>query len=169
MSEETKPINGLLFALFWFACLGVLAFLFARWHENNIGGIEQVVVNKSKKEILIRMDRANTYRANGEINGIKVRFIVDTGANSVAIPKWLAEKAQLKPLRRIGVQTAGGKTVGYMTRIKKLSIGPIDLYNVKAIIMPDESKYVLLGMTALRKLELRHRDRDLLLIQHAEK
>lgn len=165
MSDKQSPINGFIFVLFWLVLLGLLSYLFYRWHQINLGGIVQTEVSQTQKTLLIRMDSANTYRADGKINGLKVNFIVDTGANSVAIPNALAQKANLKPLRRITVHTASGKSTGYLTRIKLLTIGPISLHNIRGTIMPDESKYVLLGMSALKKLELRQRDDYLMLRQ----
>jgi aspartyl protease family protein len=168
MSDKspTHNINIFVFVAFWIVLFGSIVYLFYRWHEINVGGIQEVIDNKTKKEVVIRMDSSNYYRANGTINNLSVNFIVDTGANSVAIPNWLAKKAGLKALRQINVQTAGGNRIGYITRIKELTVGPIKLYNIRALIMEDDAKYVLLGMSALRKLELRQRDDYLVLIQH---
>lgn len=170
MSEKQPPgpphyINGLLFFVFWIVVFALLVFLFYRWHAINAGGIQKVVVNNTEKKVLIRMDSANYYRANGTINGVDVNFIVDTGANSVAVPKWLALKAGMKPLQHMSVQTAPGIAPGHMARIEKLTVCPITLYNVRALIMADESKYALLGMSALKQLKFRQQGDFLILTQ----
>lgn len=167
MSGKHSPINGWLFVVFWLVIFGLLMFLFARWHEMNIGGITETTVTNTEKTVLVRMDSSNSYRAQGTINGIKVNFLIDTGANSVAVPQWLAQKAGLKGVTTIPVQTAAGQTYGQMARIANISIGPIQLKNIRAIILPDDSKYVLLGMSALQQLDLQHRDGYMVLIQRA--
>ena len=165
MREIKSSVNGWLFVAFWLVLFSCLVFLFSRWHNLNVGGITKTVVNHSLRKIVIRMDRASYYRARGTINGVKVNFLIDTGANSVAIPESIAKKAGLRAFLKTTVHTAGGKTHGQMTRIKTLTIGPIVLNNIKAMIMPESSKYVLLGMSALRKLEFRQRDDYFVLIQ----
>ncbi len=168
MHEKNSSINGWLFVFFWLVLFSSLVFLFSRWHQMNAGGITKTIVNAQEKKIIIRMDRANYYRAKGTINGVKVNFLVDTGANSVAIPESIAKKAGLKAFVKTTVHTASGKTYGHITRIKELTIGPIVLNNIKAMIMPDSSKYVLLGMSALRKLELRQRNDYMVIIQSSK-
>jgi aspartyl protease family protein len=165
MSAKGSSLNGVLFVLFLILSLGALSFLFSQWHENNVGGIEDIVINKTEKKVVIRMGKYNSYQAKGTINDIDVTFLIDTGANSVAVPQWLASKAGLKPLQSITVHTASGKAMGQRTWIRRLSVGPILLQNIQAIILPDNSNYVLLGMSALKKLEFSHRDDAFILIQ----
>ena len=169
MLHKHAPINGYLYIVFWLVIFGSMAFMFYRWHDMNFGGVEKITDSDKMRTVLIRMDSNNYYRAYGTIDGIKVRFIIDTGANSVAIPEWLAKKIGIKYLHEMRVQTAGGEVRGYLARIKHLTVGSIQLYNIRAMVMQDDSKYILLGMSALRQLEFRQRDNFLVLIQHKKK
>lgn len=165
MSSRKSSLPGVLFVFFWLLLLGGLSYLFSSWHATHYGGIEKTHVNTVEKTVTLSMNKSNYYHAQGHINQTQVSFIIDTGANSVAIPADIAELASLKPLGKIMVQTAGGLTQGQMTWIPQLTIGPIILYHVKAIIMPNNSKHVLLGMTALKKLIIKQHNNRLELVQ----
>ena len=169
MFSNKSSMTGLIFILFWLFFLVVLILLFSEWHENKYGQKAKIVTNDVENKVILRMNQSNYYHATGEINQVKVSFIVDTGASSVAIPASIAELASLKPLGSIAVQTASGNIQAQMTWIKKLTIGPITLQNIKAIIMPNYSKHVLLGMSALKKLTLKQHKHRLELIQPVSK
>ncbi len=158
-----------LFVLFWLIIFGLMVYLFDRWYETNVGGIQRTEVNQFQKKVTIKLDISNYYRADGTINNIPVNFIVDTGANSVAIPESVAKQAGLKPMFKMDIQTANGIAPGQLTRVSKLTLGPIELYNVKALIMKDHAKYILLGMSALKNLELIQKNNYLVIIQNVQK
>ncbi len=152
--KKEFSINGYTFVIFWFFLLAILVFLFRQWHYSNFGGIDSVVVNDAERKVSIRMSKTHQYQAEGMINQIKVFFVIDTGANSVAVPRALAKKAGLMFLTDTVIETASGRVKGSLTRIKSLTLGPIQLANVKAVILPIGSNYVLLGMSALKRLKL---------------
>jgi len=93
--------------------------------------------------------------------------MLDTGASDVVIPEALAGEYGLIGKGNSQSITANGIITVKQTRIQELSIGEIKLYNVRASINPgmDSSQAILLGMSALRHLELAQKDKQLTLTQ----
>lgn len=117
-------------------------------------------------EIVLLRNRYGHYHATGQINGLEVEFLVDTGATQVAIPDKLARKLGLERGSPVPVQTANGTAQAFPTRLASVSIGPIVLHQVRALITPGmEGAEVLLGMSVLKTLELVQRGEELTLRQ----
>lgn len=106
------------------------------------------------------------YITYGYINDHKVIFLIDTGASSVSIPGTIAKKLNLKKGLPFQASTANGTVTVYHSVIKKLTIGNITLENITANINPSyHSHYILLGMSALKFLEIQQKNNQLILIQ----
>lgn len=107
------------------------------------------------------------FYAPGEINGQPVLFVVDTGASFVSIPDKLRWNLKLTRGRYMQTATANGMAGMYETNLAKLSLGPIKLKNVPAVLMgtPMPNDVVLLGMSALREVRLLQQDGKLVLQQ----
>ena len=96
-----------------------------------------------------------------------VTFLLDTGATQVSIPAHIADELQLESYGNYPVQTANGTVTVYRTKIDQLSIGNIFLYNVAAHINPAmKSDEILLGMSALKKIEFSQTGKQLTLREH---
>ena len=120
----------------------------------------------TKQELVLKADKHGGYQVMGKINGRKVNFIVDTGASLVSLSKNTARKLRLKygKNRPVKMQTASGIDLAYLTTIKKISIGKIIVYDIKAVISThDYPRYPLLGMSVLSKLELIQQDNIMIL------
>lgn len=97
------------------------------------------------------------FYASGSINGTSVRFLVDTGANTIAINRGLAERIGID--YRAGQQgvatTASGVTPMYLVTLDRVSIGDITLRNVDAgVLLGSQPDIPLLGMSFLGKLDM---------------
>ncbi|MFB0999907.1 MAG: retropepsin-like aspartic protease, partial [Colwellia sp.] len=111
-----------------------------------------------------RQNRQGHYVVHGEINEIPVVFLLDTGATQVSIPAHVAEKLQLKGYGKSRVNTANGSITVYPTKLQQLSIGNIYLYDVSAHINPSmQSDQILLGMSALKRVEFSQIGKQLIL------
>jgi len=97
------------------------------------------------------------FYARGSINGSRVRFLVDTGANTIALSRPLAERIGI-PYRegRQGVaKTASGVTPMYLVTLKEVSIGGITLRDVQAgVLLGSQPDVPLLGMSFLGELDM---------------
>ena len=102
-----------------------------------------------------------------ELFFLEVTFLLDTGATNVSIPVRIARAIGLKPTGRTHmVQTASGSVPVDEVLLETVSIGNITIEYVDASINPsDHSDKILLGMSALRKLEFTHKDGKLILRQ----
>lgn len=172
MSEEEKLGKRLglwMLIIGWVGLLGFLGVFFHRWLEGEHNPNAEVlgrVGHGGVKEIILQSNRQHHYVLGGKINGVSVKFMIDTGATMVSIPERLAARLQLQAGRAYPVSTANGTVTVYATLIETLSLGPIVLHRVRAHINPGmKNDDVLLGMSALKTLEFTHKDGVLLIRQ----
>lgn len=114
-------------------------------------------------EIHLKRNRSGHYVGTGQINNKKTVFLLDTGATLVAIPEQQMQRLGLKKGKKVQLTTANGRSIGYQTKINKLTMGNIHLYDVRAIITPNLEE-ILLGMSVLKQLEFTQRG-DMLTIR----
>jgi len=154
----------------WALALGALTYFFSSALEKRENPNQTLSANQSSsyKEVILKNNRANHYVFTGNINKKSVVFLVDTGATDVALSENLANQLNLPRGRPGFANTANGTTKVYQTSIDRLDIGPITLTNVNASIVTgmDSDDSVLLGMSALKNLEMIHRNGELTLRQY---
>lgn len=142
----------------WILFLILLTLLFSEWLQTQSNPNRSLaVVADSTGELVVSLkpNRAGHYLAPGEINGLEVTFLLDTGATRVAVPGKLAEQAGLRRGIRSMSRTASGVVESWLTRIDRLRLGPFEMRGVQAVIIPDmPGEDVLLGMSFLKHLEL---------------
>ena len=96
-----------------------------------------------------------------QINGASFKFIVDTGATTVALNSGDARFAKIdyKHGEPIQISTANGVVTAYRVTIASLKIGSITLNQVEASVLEGGSpSLVLLGMSALSRLDMQRQD-----------
>lgn len=101
-----------------------------------------------------------------QINGASLKFILDTGATSVALNSGDAKFANIDYKRGepMQVSTANGVVTAYRVTIATLKIGGITLNQVEASVLEGGSPpVVLLGMSALNRLDMKREDIALIL------
>ncbi len=102
------------------------------------------------------------FHADGSINGVPLTFLVDTGANTIAMNSATARRVGIDYLKgQPGVaKTASGFVKIYGLTLNSVKIGEIELHNVEAgVIEGSQPDTPLLGMSFLGRLEMR-RDGD---------
>jgi aspartyl protease family protein len=107
------------------------------------------------------------FMADGQINGGAVRFLVDTGATTVALPASEANRLRIdyKSGRRGTTQTAGGPTAMYIVKLDSIRIGNIELQNIDAMVIEQGLEVPLLGNTFLNRMEMRREGQTMTLIK----
>ncbi|MHC8364915.1 retropepsin-like aspartic protease family protein [Pseudomonas sp. ZT5P21] len=163
-----KRAGRVFMVLAWCAALFLATRFFGQWEERQQN--PNVVVTSQRGEGFIEVKlSSNTqghFVASGQINGQPVDFLLDTGATDVAIPAEMAKRLKLEQGFGVTLSTANGRTEGYRTRVDRLQLGDIVLRDVRAIVVPGlDGKQVLLGMSALNKLEFTQRGGTMLLRQ----
>ncbi len=92
------------------------------------------------------------------INGVPLKYIVDTGATTVAMNSGDAKYANIDYTKgSIGrVSTANGDVNVYSVKLNSLKLGAITLNNVDAVVIEGGSPpLVLLGNSALTRLDMK--------------
>ncbi|HED16419.1 MAG TPA: TIGR02281 family clan AA aspartic protease [Gammaproteobacteria bacterium] len=114
-------------------------------------------------------DERGMYTVIGSINGMPVRFLVDTGASVIAMNSTEARRLGVEfrySGKRGRVSTASSVVPAFFVRLKSVRVGGIVLKNVSATVIdgpqPDQ---VLLGMSFLGKLKMEHDGSVLKLMQ----
>lgn len=97
--------------------------------------------------------------ANGSVNGLPIRFLVDTGATTIAINSHDAERLGIDYKRhgKAGVaSTASGLVRMYAVKLASVEIGGIRLQNIDAgVIEGSFPRDALLGMSFLGRLDMK--------------
>ena len=123
--------------------------------------------NDAAKDFVIWKDLSHMFRTEGNINNSSVKFLIDTGASSIAMNSHTASQIGLDYRKGLPLQatTASGVVNGYQVTLNKVMIGHILLYNVKAAVLegsfPTE---VLLGQTFLSRVRM-IRDGDKMILK----
>ncbi len=168
--QQARKAGRVMVFGFWLLLLIAMAW----WFEGLLEGMsnpntdpESSRAADGTQEVLLQSNNRRHYVATGFINGREARFLLDTGATLVAVPLSLADRFQLKRGSVMHVMTANGPARAYATSIDRISLGGIELRDVRASINPGlDSDTVLLGMSFLGQLEMRQEDGTLLLRQN---
>jgi len=167
--SSTQKMGKYMMVIGWLVLLGLLTLIFGSWEEDQYNPNQHVdsTIGASTIEVILEQNAFNHYVSDGKINGTNVVFMLDTGATSVAIPVDLAQKLNLKKGRPYQVSTANGYSRVFATRIDSLQLGAITLHDVKAAIATGMTgNEILLGMSALKELDIHQRGKQLTLTQH---
>jgi aspartyl protease family protein len=168
---SSRRFGTAMLILAWVAGLALTASWFAGVEERRRNPNQNPVSLRGEGgiEVILASNRQGHYLATGRINGNEVLFLLDTGATFVAVPARLADSLGLSRGAPSTVMTANGPTQSFSTRIDTLQLGDILLRGVEAGIVPGMTgDEVLLGMSALRRLEFSQRGGELILRQHRD-
>lgn len=168
--RQQKHMGYSMIIAMWALIFGLLAFLFQDVLEKQHNPNQQLngyVTDDAVHELVLQRNHYGHYVANGLINNQDVTFMLDTGATDVSIPAKVAQKIGLKPGVKMYYQTANGKVAVFATKIDRISIGNIELKNIRATINPNvEDMEILLGMSFLKQLEFTQRGNTLTIRQY---
>lgn len=153
----------------WLAVLGLMLGLTALFHAltRPTGGIVESTGEGGSAMIVLQRARNGHFLANGEVNGQAVTFLVDTGATDIALSEKFARGSGLEFGPRITVMTAAGPAPAWVTRLRQVKVGNLELNNVRATITPGLGAEALLGMSFLRHFSIRQ-EGDRLVIAASE-
>ena len=113
--------------------------------------------------VTLRENSDGHFTASAEVNGSRVRFLIDTGASDVVLTKVDARNAGIDVDEldyTMPVSTANGMTMVAPVRLKSIRVGSITVHDVRADVAGNGLDFSLLGMSYLRRLssyEVSHR------------
>ncbi|TMH13905.1 MAG: TIGR02281 family clan AA aspartic protease [Betaproteobacteria bacterium] len=111
------------------------------------------------KYAVVRTNERGALVADGEVNGMPVRFAVDTGATFITLP---AREASQK----VVMETANGNIFAYHIKHDTVSAGDVAVHNVDAVITEGNSLPIaLLGMSFLNRTDMKREGTILTLTQ----
>jgi aspartyl protease family protein len=109
-----------------------------------------------ERSVQIRRRPDGHFVAKAQVNGMPLVMLVDTGASTVVLKRDDALRLgyDVEKLRySVPVQTANGTTYAAHVRLRNLTLGPISLNDVEALVAkPGTLKENLLGMSFLSRL-----------------
>lgn len=106
------------------------------------------------KDNSINFEKASDghFYINATINGVTIKFLVDTGASDISLSPSDARKLGLNPddlFYSEEYNTANGIVEGAPIRIKHMKIGQFEIGDRAAVVNKAKMKYSLLGMKLL--------------------
>lgn len=109
-----------------------------------------------ERAVRIRRRGDGHFGAYAAVNGANVRMLVDTGASTVVLRPADAERAGIDTDTlhySVAVSTANGTAYAAPVRLRSLSVGPVEVNDVEALVAkPGTLRESLLGMSFLRRL-----------------
>lgn len=154
--------KGLRQIVLWAVIFAGVSFAANLWLEQEA----QQVVSGGRVEIPVSRD--NHFYLTAELNDTPVRFVVDTGATSIALGGEDARKIGIDPgdLAYIGTaRTANGIVRIANVTIEEFAIGDIVDRNVPATVIGGDLDGSLLGMSYLRRFARVSFEGDLLVLE----
>lgn len=110
----------------------------------------------SKGSLQIERGWQGHFFVNGDVAGEPIRFVVDTGATTVALGRSDARKLGLslpESAFSMEMSTAGGPIKGAPVTLPRLRIGDIQLLDVRAVVLDMPESTPLLGQSFLSRLD----------------
>jgi aspartyl protease family protein len=120
-----------------------------------------------RQSVTLSADSRGHFFTQGAVNGNPVRFLVDTGATSVALPASEAQRLGIdyRKGERGFTNTAGGLVPVYRVRFDNVKLGSIELAGVDGIVIEQGLDVALLGMTFLNRVEMKRDGQTMMLIR----
>lgn len=109
------------------------------------------------RRVTLSGDRSGHFRAEAEVDGRRLAFVVDTGASVVVLRESDAFRVGIRPVPRdytARVSTANGEVKAAKAKLRRVEIEGITVYDVAALVLPDEALSTnLLGVSFLSRLK----------------
>lgn len=123
--------------------------------------------SSDRQSVTLAADPRGHFVSQGSINGNPVRFLVDTGATTVALPAAEAQRLGIdyRKGQRGFTSTAGGLVPVYRVRFDSVKLGSIELSGVDGIVIEQGLDIALLGMTFLNRVEMKRDGQTMVLIR----
>ncbi|MCM2679025.1 retropepsin-like aspartic protease family protein [Echinimonas agarilytica] len=151
--QDSSGMGRIMSILAWLTFLGLIAIFFNDYLSDQDDPNRALSFDKTQ-QLVLKRNKSGHYIAPGEINGVRVQFLLDTGATNLSIPAHIAREAGLKKGAQSIVSTANGHIKVYQTQIDEVRLGGLSRYQVEGFInSSNQGDVVLLGMSFLKYFE----------------
>lgn len=105
------------------------------------------------RRTVIQRDEDGLFYVDAMVNGTRIHFLIDTGANMVVLSPQDAARAGVASGRAIGsLNTAAGSMSSAMTQINRIAVAGHEFHDVDATIPSAGLRVSLLGQNVLTEL-----------------
>lgn len=122
-----------------------------------------------RQQATINADIQGHFFTHAQVNGVSVRFIVDTGASMVTISSADAKRAGVLYLsgQHVRMQTANGVADAWRVKFNSVKLGEITLTSVDGLVVRGDALggAGLLGLSFLNRTEMRREGDQMSLIR----
>lgn len=126
--------------------------LWSRFSEAVVGSDQRV----SGGEVRVRMADDGHFWAEADLNGVRRRMLIDSGATTTALSTGTAAAAgvdvQASPFPTV-LDTANGPVTARVASVKSLKLGPIAAGDLAVVVSPAFGDTDVLGMNFLSQLK----------------
>jgi aspartyl protease family protein len=124
-------------------------------------------VAAERQQATLAADSRGHFLVDGTVNGSPMRFLVDTGATSVALPGADAVRLGIdfRKAPTSYTKTANGVVRVYRVRLDTVRLGEIELTGVEGIVIEQGLDTALLGMSFLNRVEMKRDGQTMTLIR----
>ena len=108
--------------------------------------------------VMVNADASGHFVADGQVNGVPIRFVVDTGATFITLSAREAGRLGLdyRNGQKSLMETASGDVLTYRVKLDTVRVGDVVMHNVDAVVTEANSLNVaLLGMSFLDRVNIR--------------
>ena len=108
--------------------------------------------------VMIPTDARGHFVADGQVNGMPIRFAVDTGATFITLAAREASRLGLdyRNGQKAVMETANGDVLAYRVKLETVRVGDVVINNVDAVITEGNGLPVaLLGMSFLNRVDIK--------------
>ncbi|MGH8691266.1 MAG: retropepsin-like aspartic protease family protein [Burkholderiales bacterium] len=125
------------------------------------------VVASGRERVTLAADGRGMFVTEGAVNGVTMRFMVDTGATYVSLGAKDAMRLGIdfRKGRPVMMQTANGAVMKYLVTFDRVRLGGIELTGVEGVVGETEMPFALLGMSFLNRLEMQRDGASMTLIR----
>jgi len=146
-----------LWALIALVGVGLYAYRyqFTDFKDKMLGAFNPAAVRTGDNgEMVINLSSEGHFFIDVAINGVPMRFMIDTGASDIVIDKNQAQKLGINTQDLVfnkRYQTANGSSFGASVVLQEVQVGNVKFHNITASVNSAELGTPLLGMSFLRQ------------------
>jgi aspartyl protease family protein len=114
--------------------------------------------NGGGNSMVLSPDSNGHYSVAGEINGVPVRMMLDTGATLVSIPASMADRMGIdyrNKGRRAVTNTAAGTAPVWIVKLDRVKVGDMEFSSVDGSVNEAGLNVILLGNSVLKRLDMK--------------